>query len=410
MKNVKERKQPPINNGGLSEARLGRMHDVMHGYLERNVVPGLVTLVSRRGEVCADAIGTKALGGSEPMRRDTIFRIGSMTKPVTAVAAMILVEECALRLDEPVDGLLPELTDRKVLRTIDSALDDTVPANRPITLRDILTLRLGIGAIMAPPEQYPIQRAMDAAELTPGFERPSLSSDEWMKRLGVLPLVHHPGERWMYDTGSDVLGVLISRATDQPLEFFFRERIFEPLGMEDTGFYVPAGKLDRLANCYSTNPESGALELFDDARESDWRYPPIFESGSGGLVSTADDYLAFCQMMLNNGKRGDERILSRPSVELMITDQLTPVQKSEANMFFGDNSGWGFGMGVITGRDGLSPTPGTFGWAGGYGTSGYSDPGEDMVVILMTQRLTDSPVSARLFNDSWTLAYHAIDD
>ena len=268
--------------GGFSGARLARMHDVMAGHVERGHVPGIVTLVSRGAETHVDAIGTKAVGGSDPMRRGTIFRIASMTKPIAAVAAMILVEDCTLRLDEPVDPLLPELVDREVLHAIDGPLDDTVPANRPITLRDLLTLRLGIGAVLAPPGQYPIQKAMDELGLAPGPDSPSLPPDEWMRRLGSLPLIHHPGERWMYETGSDVLGVLLSRATGGPLESFLRERIFEPLGMDDTGFHVPPAKVDRLASLYGANPETGALELHDDAESSKWSRPPAFESGGGG--------------------------------------------------------------------------------------------------------------------------------
>ena len=398
-----------MSTGGLSEARLDRMHDVMVGHIGRGEVPGLVTLIARRGEVRVDAIGTKAVGGSDPMRRDTIFRIASMTKPVAAAAAMILVEECRLRLDEPVGPLLPELTDRKVLRAIDGALDDTVPAKRPITLRDLLTLRLGIGAVLAPPGRYPIQEAMEEAGIAPGPDSPSLPPDEWMKRLGGLPLIHQPGEGWMYETGFDVLGVLISRATGEPLEAFFRERIFGPLGMEDTGFHVPAAKLDRLASCYRADPETGALEPYDVAEENRWSRPPAFESCGGGLVSTVDDYLAFCLMMLNKGKYGGERILSRPSVELMSTDHLTPEQRAGTEMFFGNNSSWGFGLSVFTRRDDLSSTPGRFGWDGGYGTSGYSDPAEALVGILMTQRLA-GPDSPRIDLDFWTSVYGAIDD
>jgi CubicO group peptidase (beta-lactamase class C family) len=385
------------------------MREVMAGYVERGEVPGLVTLVDRRGEVHAEAIGEKAIGG-DPMRRDTIFRIASMTKPIAAVAAMILVEECRLRLDEPVDPLLPELANRKVLRAIDGALDDTVPANRPITLRDLLTLRLGIGAVIAPPGRYLIREAMDDAGVAPGPDPPSLPPDEWMERLSGLPLIHHPGERWMYDTGSDVLGVLISRATGGTMETFFRERIFGPLGMEDTGFHVPTAKLDRLASCYQADPETGALELYDPAEDSRWSRPPVFESGGGGLVSTVDDYLAFCRMMLNKGKFGSERILSRPSVELMTADHLTLEQRVGAEMFFGDNSSWGFGMSVVTKRDDLAATPGRFGWEGGYGTSGHSDPEEDLVGILMTQGLANSSGFPGIYLDFWTSVYGAIDD
>jgi CubicO group peptidase (beta-lactamase class C family) len=399
-----------MSTGELSKERLARMHDVMAGHVERSGVPGIVTLVSRRGETHVDAIGVKSIGGRDPMRRDTIFRISSMTKPITAAAAMILVEECKLRLDEPVDPFLPELADRKVLKRLDSRLDDTVPAKRPISVRDLLTFRLGIGAVMAPPGSYPIQKAMEEVGLAPGPVLPSVAPDDWMKRLGGLPLVHQPGEKWMYHTGSDVLGVLIARAAGQTLEGFLRQRIFEPLGMKDTGFHVPAAKLDRLPCCYRANPETGELDLFDGVGDSRWSRPPTFLAGGGGLVATADDYLAFCQMMLDKGRHGTERILSRPSVELMTIDHLTLDQKAEASIFFGDNSGWGFGLSVVTKRDDLSVVPGRFGWDGGYGTSGHSDPRENMVGILMTQRLTDSPEASHVSRDFWTSAYAAIDD
>jgi CubicO group peptidase (beta-lactamase class C family) len=405
-----------MSTGGLSKARLGRMHDVMVGHVERGAVPGLVTLVSRRGEVHVDAIGMKAVGGGDPIRPNTLFRIASLTKPVTAVAAMILVEECKLRLDEAVDRWLPELADRKVLKRIDSVIEDTVPAKRPMTLRDLLTFRLGLGAVMAPPETYPIQKAMAEAGVAPGPNLPSYGSDELMKRFGSLPLLHQPGEKWMYHSGSDILGVLITRVTGQTLETFFRERIFSPLGMKDTGFSVPEAKLDRLATCYQTDPATGGLVVFDEARGGRFARPPVFESGGGGLVSTVDDFLAFGRMMLDigkhGGKHGRERILSRPSVELMTTDHITPEQKAASNFFpgFWDNRGWGFGMSVITRRDDVAAVPGRYGWDGGYGTSWYSDPKEDMVAILMTQRVWDSPVAPAVFLDFWTSAYQAIDD
>jgi CubicO group peptidase (beta-lactamase class C family) len=254
------------STAGLSKARLGRMHGVMAGHVDRGAVPGLVALVSRHGEVHVDAMGMKAVGGSDLMRRDTLFRIASMTKPVTAAAAMILVEECKLRLDEPVDRWLPELADRKVLKQIDSPLDDTVPAKRPITLRDLLTFRLGYGAVMVFPSRYPIQKAMEEAGIAPSANIPLHPPDELMKRFGSLPLLHQPGEKWMYHSGSDILGVLIARATGQKLEGFFRERISGPLGMKDTGFSVPEAKRDQLATCYQTDPTTGRLVVFDDAR------------------------------------------------------------------------------------------------------------------------------------------------
>jgi CubicO group peptidase (beta-lactamase class C family) len=280
-----------MSTAGLSRARLARMHDVMAAYVERGEVPGFVTLVSRRGEVHVDVIGTRALAGPTPMRRDTIFRISSMTKPIIAVATMILVEECKLRLDEPVDALLPELAERRVLKRLDGPLDDTAPAKRPITVRDLLTFRMGFGQMMAPPDAYPILSAANELQIGMGPPNPSSmpAPDEWMRRLGSLPLMQQPGEQWMYNTGSDVLGVLgvlIARASGQELPTFLRERIFEPLGMKDTGFSVPsprsigwqpatgliprAGSLPSLTKPWAVN---GAESLPSRREPGDWFQP-----------------------------------------------------------------------------------------------------------------------------------------
>jgi len=390
------------------------MHDVMTGHVERGGVPGLVMLVSRRADVHVDAIGVRALGASDPMRRDTIMRISSLSKPVTAVAAMLLVEECRLRLDEPVDALLPELANRKVLKRLDAPLSDTVSATRPITLRDLLTFRMGFGVVMAPPDTYPIQHATRELLLSQGPPSPATppAPDEWMRRLGTLPLIHQPGEQWMYGTASDVLGVLISRASGQPLELFLRERVFEPLGMKDTGFSVPAAKLDRFATSYMMNLATGALERYDAAEGGQWSRAPAFPSGGAGLVSTIDDYLAFARMLLGKGQLGRERVLSRPTVELMTSDHLTPAQKA-ASMFvpgFFDSHGWGFGMSVLTRRDDLVGSIGTYGWDGGLGTVWRSDPREEMITILMTQTAWTSPTPPKVCLDFWTSAYQAIDD
>jgi CubicO group peptidase (beta-lactamase class C family) len=349
---------------GLSKARLGRMHEVMAGYVEAGDMPGLVTLVSRDGEIFVDVIGRIAFDGP-PMQRDTIFRITSMTKPVTAVAAMILVEECKLRLDDPVDCWLPELADRKVLRAIDAPLDDTVPAKRAITLRDLLTFRSGHGMIMAFPDRYPVQKAIAEAGFAPGPVFPSFPPDELMKRYGSLPLVYQPGERWLYNSGTEILSVLIARVAGTTFGEFLRDRIFAPLDMKDTAFSVPESKRDRFATSYIRDHATQKLNVFDDPVTGKFSSPPVFENGSAGLVSTSDDFNAFAQMMLNGGRLGNERILSRPSVELMTTDQLTPEQKLGSEIFFGDNRGWGMGLSVFTRRDNLCHVPGRFGWDGG---------------------------------------------
>ncbi len=399
--------------GGLSPTRLDRLHAVLADHVERGAMPGAVVLVARRGAVHVDALGTTAVGGAAPMRRDTIFRITSMTKPVTAVAAMILVEECRLRLDEPVDRWLPELAGRRVLRRLDGPLDDTVDAHRPITLRDLLTFRLGFGLVLEPSATWPIQQAVNELQLMTGPPKPRTphAPDEWMRRLGTLPLMHQPGERWMYNTGSHVLGVLIARVAAQPLETFLRERVFEPLGMRDTGFTVPAAKRDRLATSYWVDDATGALTLLDAADDGQWTTPPPFPDAAAGLVSTVDDYHAFARMLLDHGRHAQGRLLARPSVETMTTDHLTSEQKARSGFFPGwwDARGWGFGVSVVTRRDDLAATPGRYGWDGGYGTSWASDPREDLVAILMTQRAAFPQLSPP-YLDFWTSVYQAIDD
>jgi CubicO group peptidase (beta-lactamase class C family) len=394
---------------GLSTTRLRRMHDTMAGYVERGSLPGLVALVSRRGEIHLEAIGKIAIDGA-PMQRDSIFRVASMTKPISAVAAMILVEQCRLRLDDPVDELLPELANRRVLRTIESEIDDTVPAKRAITLRDLLTFRLGYGMIPIFPDRYPIQKAITAVGLAPGPVFPSHPPDELMRRYGSLPLVHQPGDRWLYNAGSEMLGVLIARAAGTTLGNFLHERVFEPLGMNDTAFSVPQAKVKRFVAAYIRDRQTQQLKVFDDPVTGKFSSPPVFENAGAGLVSTADDFNAFAQMMLNGGRLGNERILSRPSVELMTTDQLSPEQKAGSELFFNDVRGWGFGLSVFSRRDHLYNVPGRYGWEGGYGTSWYSDRKEELTGILLTQRLMDSPQPPAVMADFWTSAYQAIDD
>jgi len=216
------------------------------------------------------------------MKRDTIFRIASITKPITAVAAMILVEECKLRLDESIEPWLPELANRRVLKSISSQLDDTVPALRAITLRDVLTYRMGFGSVMAMPDTYPIQKSI--REYRIGGDGPMLptlapATEEWLQKLGSLPWMAQPGERWMYQVSGDVLGVLVARVSGQSLGTFMRQRIFDPLGMKDTAFHVPSEKIARLPGFYFFNHQTNTLDVFDDAANSAWLSEPPFESG-----------------------------------------------------------------------------------------------------------------------------------
>jgi CubicO group peptidase (beta-lactamase class C family) len=371
-----------------------------------------VTYLRHGGREHVDAIGSMAFGSAVPMQRDTIFRLASMTKPVTAVGAMILVEECRLRLDDPIDPWLPELGNRRVLRTLDSPLDDTVPAKRRITLRDLLTFRCGYGEVAFLSPTCPLQQAMTKARLPLSEWIFAGTPDEFMQRLGALPLAFQPGERWLYHMSAEILGVLISRVCREPLGQFLRERIFEPLGMRDTGFHVPAAKLDRLPTCYGTDMATGKLLVLDEARGGQVSQPPRFEAGAGGLVSTIDDMAAFGRMMLNQGVFGRERILSRPSIELMTMDQLTPEQKALSPFFegFWETQGWGLGLGVTTGHRELADPPGRFGWDGAFGTSWFVDPHERLVGVLMIQRRPDVLNIPAITRDFWTSAYQLIDD
>ena len=383
--------------GGFTKAGLARLHDVLGSYVERGEVPALVALVSRGGHTHVEAIGTA---------RDTVFRIASMSKPVTAVATMLLVEECRLRLDDPVDELLPELAGRRVLRSPDAALDDTVPARRPITVRDLLTFTMGFGQLMAPPDAYPVLAAAGAQRVGMGPPDPdgTPAPDEWIRRLGGLPLMYQPGERWLYNTGSDVLSLLVARAGGQPFDAFLRDRLFGPLGMPDTGFSVPAGAVDRFATGYRV--QGDRLVVSDEPATGKWSRPPAFPSGAGGLVSTVDDYLAFARMLLAGGAG----VLSRPAVALVTSDQLTPAQKAVSGFVPGyfDDRGWGFGVTVVTRRTGLASV-GQYGWDGGLGSSWRNDPAEGLVGILLTQREWTEPAPPPVCRDFWTAAYAAVD-
>jgi CubicO group peptidase (beta-lactamase class C family) len=389
------------------------MHSALLSHVESGLLPGAVALVHRGGAEHVEAIGNMTFGSdAAPMRRDTIFRLASMTKPVTAVAAMILLEECKLRLDDPIEHWLPELQGRRVLRTITGPLDDTVPAKRSITVRDLLTFRSGYGEVAFISPDCPLQRAMIGAGLPLATWPVTGSADEFMKRLSMLPLACQPGERWLYHMSAEILGVLISRVAGKPFSTFLQERILQPLRMNDTGFFVPEGKLHRLPACYGRNYATGEVVVLHEAGDGFFAHPPAFESGGGGLVSTVDDMAVFGEMMLNGGTYAGTRILSRPSVELMTIDHLTPQQKAVSPFFenFWDSLGWGFGLGVVTQRNYIAGVPGRFGWDGAFGTSWHVDPREKLVGVFMTQRRPDVLAIPDFIQDFWTSAYQLIDD
>ena len=372
-----------------SPAAFAPVRALMAKQVAENRIPGAVWLIARGDDVTVDAVGMSAIGGSTPMRRDTLFRIASMTKAVTATTVMMLIEEGKLTLDAPVERWLPELANRKVLRRIDGPLDDTVPAIRAITVHDLLAFTLGFGILFD--NSPPIQKEIDRLQLTNAQPVPMTphAPDEWMRRFATLPLMHQPGARWMYNTGSLLQGVLVRRAAGMDFDAFVQERILAPLGMRDTGFFVPAAKLDRFAGCgLFTDPQSGkAVQMDADGAQSAYATRPVFPSGAGGLVSTVDDYLSFARMLLAGGVHGSRRLLSAESVRAMTTNRLTAEQIAASDFFphFFETNGWGYGVAVAIAPDTVSLTPGRYGWDGGFGTSWFTEPRHELVSIVMTQ-------------------------
>jgi CubicO group peptidase (beta-lactamase class C family) len=361
-------------------------------------VPGLVALVAVGDDVHVQTLGSLSIGG-EPVRRDSLFRIASVTKPITAAVTLALIEEGSIGLDEPVDLLLPELARRRVLKMPDGPLDDTVPAQRPITTRDLLTFTFGFGMAMemfSSPEPWPVVSRSEELDLaTIGAPNPAgqLDPDAWIAGLGSLPLIAQPGERWLYNTGASVLGVLVARAAGESFGDVLRTRLFEPLGMRDTAFWT--SEADRLATGYIRKPDG--LKIWDEP-DGRWSRPPAFGDGAGGLVSTADDLLAFARMLLHDG----DPVLSAESVRAMTADQLTEAQKARGGLgpgFF-DNLSWGFCQAVYD--------TGAFGWNGGFGTSWLVDPAHELTVIVMTQRLFDSPELPPVHRDIQAAVYAAL--
>ncbi|MBD0746829.1 serine hydrolase [Streptomyces sp. CBMA152] len=376
----------------------------LHTVLKTNVgdgsAPGAVGLVARGDRVEVEAVGSADAEGTTPMRRETIFRIASLTKPVVAAAVMMLVDDGRIALDDPVARWLPELAAPSVVRTPSSPLDDVVPAVRPITVADLLTFRAGYG--------FPSDFSLPAvgplfSELRQGPPQPQLvaAPDEWMAALSRIPMVHQPGEAWLYNACSDIQGVLVARVSGRSLPDFLAERIFEPLGMSDTGFAVPPGKLDRFAGYYRV-AEGGGLELVD-APDGQWSTVPPFPSGSGGLVSTVDDVYAFGRMLLGEGTVGGCRLLSPESVRQMMTDHLSPSQRSESTLFL-EGQGWGFGGSVDVEAVESWNVPGRYGWVGGTGTAAHVVPSAGMVAVLLTQLESSGPTPTPVMRDFWRYA------
>ena len=407
--------------GGFTGDGLAALDAVLARHASRGAVPGLVALVAHGGEVHVTTAGHLAAGDPRPIGRDAIFRIASLTKPVIGAAAMLLVQDGAMALGDPVERWLPELGARRVLRSYDAELSDTVPAARPVTVEDVLSFRLGFGSIFTP-QALPIHQAeaeLGLKTLGPPWPPTPLTPDEWIAGLGRLPLLDQPGERWRYNTGATVAGVLIERVAGAPLAEVLGKRLFEPLGLRDTAFYVPAAKRSRFTSMYApaaAAPVVGAsADDADDAglvlidRPDGWyAAPPALPDGAGGLVSTVDDLAAFAAMLAAGGGG----LLSPESVAQLLRDRTTARDRAENPWFFGEHLGWGLAMSVpaagVDPRTVPAGLPRGYGWEGGSGTAWRTDPATGLTGILLTQRLMTSPEPPEAVRDFWSAAYAAL--
>lgn len=382
---------------------MSTLHDVLHAQVERGSVPGAVGLVARGDRVEVAAAGSADAEGGPPMARDSIFRIASITKPVVAAAVMVLVDDGRIALDDPIGQWLPELAAPSVVRTPAGPVDDVVPATRAVTVFDLLTSRAGWG--------FPADFSLPAlgalfGELKQGPPQPqgTAAPGPWLATLSRIPMLYQPGDAWLYNTCSDIQGVLVARVAGSPLPDFLAERLFEPLGMADTGFSVPAAKLGRFTTYYSTDAEGGREPA--DAPGGQWSSPPAFPSGAGGLVSTVDDWHAFARMLLGGGSVDGRRLLSAESVRQMTTDHLTAAQRKAAALFL-EGQGWGFGGSVDVAAGDPWNVPGRYGWVGGTGTAAHLTPSTGTVGILLTQVGMSSPTPPAVMRDFWRYAVRA---
>ncbi|MFB9234466.1 serine hydrolase domain-containing protein [Plantactinospora siamensis] len=379
------------------------LHGLLAGYVADGALPGAVALLAHGDRVEVTAVGSADLAGTAPMARDSIFRIASLTKPITAAALLMLVEDGVLGLYDPIGPWLPELAEPVVVRAPTSPIEDVVPANRPITVYDLLTSTAGWGfasdfGLPAVQRLVPVQRDGREVQSFPDL-------DTWLAELAEVPLVHQPGAGWLYDTCSALQGALIARAAGGSLPDFLAERLCAPLGMTDTAFEVPADRRDRFTSLYKADPE-GDLRLADPP-DGQWSTRPAFPLGSGGLAGTVDDWLAFARMLLAGGTAADgRRLLSTESVRLMTTDHTSPAQREMGRLFL-RGQGWGMGGSVDIARTDEWNVPGRYGWVGGTGTSAYLVPAAGTVAILFTQVGVDSPAPLDWLHDFWRYAARA---
>ncbi len=391
--------------------------DSVEKLIQGGEIPGAVVGVTDGERQWIHAAGLDRPGG-DALRPDAVFRISSMTKPLTAALTLQLADDGVLALDDPIQRWLPELAGQQVLRQLDGPPDDTVPAEKAPTVEDLLLMQLGFGFAFEV-DSCPVAEQAFAAGLGLGPPLPSAiphSPDEWVRRFAELPLMEQPGRHWRYEFSYAVLGVLLARAAGVDLPTLFSDRVFGPLGMNDTGFAVPAHAHDRLIPCFTDG-----TALFDDVPDSDWLAPGRFPHAGGGLVSTAADYLTFSTSLTRRVSEEDEHATGagrgdvppgrrtsggaaagRRLADVMAVDRLTPEQRSGPSaQIFLDGEGWGYGVQV------RSAAPARYGWGGGLGTLWYAYPNHGISAVLMTQHLPPSPATIAALTDPLDAALSA---
>ncbi|MEZ0049688.1 CubicO group peptidase (beta-lactamase class C family) [Mycobacterium sp. MAA66] len=382
-----------MTQANVAEVNLDANTESVNAAIDAGLLAGAVTLVWQDGQVLqAGALGHRDVDARLPMERDTVFRIASMSKPITVAAAMTLVDEGRLALSDPISQWVPELANPRVMTSLTGSLEQTVPVRRPITIDDLMTHRSGLAyGFSVPP---PLSRAYTKIQT---LQDP----DRWLAALGELPLAHQPGEQLTYSQSTDVLGFILSRIEGKPLPEVLAERIFGPLGMVDTGFAVTASGRRRAATMYQLVPAGDGVTLQPGSLGPPQVVLPTFSAGGGGLWSTADDYLAFARMLLGDGEVDGIRVLSKESARVMRTDRLTAEQKSQQFLGAPFWIGRGFGLNLSVVTDDAKSRPfygpggiGTFSWPGAYGTWWQADPSANLIVIYLIQNQPELNVDA----------------
>ena len=396
---------------GLSAARLARVSTWMKGWVDSGKLPGLLVAVMRRGELAfAETYGKADVERNKPVRPDTIYRIYSMTKPLTSTAIMMLYEEGRFQLDDPISKFIPAFANQRVFLGGSRGKMDLAPAERDITFRDLLTHTSGLTyGMMEANAVDALYRAKDGVD----FQTSTATLKDVVEKAASMPLIAQPGKAWNYSISTDVLGYLVEVISGMPFQDYLVEKVIKPLGMVDTNFFVPTEKHERFAANYGPEP-SGKLKLIDDPAKSRYLAPRTVNSGGGGLVSTASDYLRFCKFMLNKGELDGVRLLGKKTVELMTSNHLKGdmgdmgAPRFSESTYLGIGFGLGFSVMLDPAKAQILGTPGEYAWGGAASTAFWCDPQEDMAVVMLTQLMPSSTYPIR--RDLRVLTYQAIVD